>query len=75
MKAPIPDISRDLFNVTGYYRIFTGASMGIASTLPKDLLKGGRISFWPAGMRNASRQRLRRRARSEGGAVIFLSVL
>ena len=40
MKAPIPDISRDLFDLTGYCSIVTGASVGIGLSLAEALAYG-----------------------------------
>ena len=37
MKAPIPDISRDLFDLTGYCSIVTGASVGIGLSIAEAL--------------------------------------
>ena len=37
MKAPIPNIFRDLFDLTGYRSIVTGASMGIGLSLAEAL--------------------------------------
>jgi NAD(P)-dependent dehydrogenase (short-subunit alcohol dehydrogenase family) len=41
MKAPIPDISRDLFDLTGYCSIVTGASVGIGLKIAEALAYGG----------------------------------
>ena len=37
MKAPIPDISRDLFDLTEYCSIVTGASLGIGLKIAEAL--------------------------------------
>ena len=41
MKAPIPDISRDLFDLTGYCSIVTGASVGIGLSIAEALAHRG----------------------------------
>ena len=41
MKAPIPDISRDLFDLTGYCSIVTGASVGIGLSIAEALAYKG----------------------------------
>jgi short-subunit dehydrogenase len=41
MKAPIPDISRDLFDLTGYCTIVTGARMGIGLNIAEALAHRG----------------------------------
>jgi 3-oxoacyl-[acyl-carrier protein] reductase len=41
MKAPIPDISRDLFDLTGYCSIVTGASVGIGLSIAEALAYRG----------------------------------
>ncbi len=41
MKAPIPDISRDLFDLTGYCSIVTGASVGIGLKIAEALAYRG----------------------------------
>ena len=41
MKAPIPDISRDLFDLTGYCSIVTGASVGIGLNVAEALAYRG----------------------------------
>jgi NAD(P)-dependent dehydrogenase (short-subunit alcohol dehydrogenase family) len=41
MKAPIPDISKDLFNLTGYCSIVTGASAGIGLSIAEALAYRG----------------------------------
>jgi len=41
MTAPIPDISRDLFDLTGYCSVVTGASMGIGLSLAQALAHRG----------------------------------
>jgi NAD(P)-dependent dehydrogenase (short-subunit alcohol dehydrogenase family) len=41
MKAPIPDISRDLFDLTGYCSIVTGASVGIGLGIAEALAYRG----------------------------------
>ena len=41
MKAPIPDISRDLFDLTGYCSIVTGASVGIGLNIAEALAYRG----------------------------------
>jgi 3-oxoacyl-[acyl-carrier protein] reductase len=41
MKAPIPDISRDLFDLTGYCSIVTGASVGIGLSVAEALAHKG----------------------------------
>jgi short-subunit dehydrogenase len=41
MKAPIPDISRDLFDLTGYCSIVTGGSMGIGLNIAEALAHRG----------------------------------
>jgi NAD(P)-dependent dehydrogenase (short-subunit alcohol dehydrogenase family) len=41
MKAPIPDISRDLFDLTGYCSIVTGASVGIGFNIAEALAYKG----------------------------------
>lgn len=41
MKAPIPDISKDLFDLTGYCSIVTGASLGIGLSMAKALAYRG----------------------------------
>src|SRR5262249_17424061 len=40
-KAPIPDISRDLFDLTGYSSIVTGASAGIGLSIAEALAYRG----------------------------------
>ena len=41
MKAPIPDIARDLFDLTGYCSIVTGASVGIGLSIAEALAYRG----------------------------------
>ena len=41
MKAPIPDISKDLFDLTGYCSIVTGASVGIGLNIAEALAYRG----------------------------------
>ncbi|MDN5850026.1 MAG: SDR family oxidoreductase [Nitrococcus sp.] len=41
MKAPIPDISHDLFDLSGYCSIVTGASVGIGLTISEALARRG----------------------------------
>lgn len=41
MKAPIPDITRDLFDLSGYCCIVTGASAGIGLTIAESLAHRG----------------------------------
>lgn len=41
MKAPIPDLSRDLFDLTGYCSIVTGASVGIGLSIAEALAYRG----------------------------------
>ena len=41
VKAPIPDISRDLFDLTGYCSIVTGASVGIGLNIAEALAYRG----------------------------------
>ena len=41
MKAPIPDLSRDLFDLTGYCSIVTGASVGIGLSIAEALANRG----------------------------------
>jgi hypothetical protein len=41
MKAPIPDISGDLFDLTGYCSIVTGASVGIGLNIAEALAHRG----------------------------------
>jgi len=41
MKAPIPDISRDMFDLTGYCSIVTGASVGIGLNIAEALAYRG----------------------------------
>jgi NAD(P)-dependent dehydrogenase (short-subunit alcohol dehydrogenase family) len=41
MKAPVPDISQDLFDLTGYCSIVTGASMGIGLSIAEALAYRG----------------------------------
>jgi hypothetical protein len=41
MKAPIPDISKDLFDLTGYCSIVTGASAGIGLKIAEALAYRG----------------------------------
>ena len=53
MKAPIPDISKDLFDLTGYCSIVTGASVGIGLSIAEAL------AYWGSDLvlvsRNAER--------------------
>ncbi|HRI14557.1 MAG TPA: SDR family oxidoreductase [Verrucomicrobiota bacterium] len=41
MKAPIPDITKDMFDLTGYCTIVTGASMGIGLSMAEALAHRG----------------------------------
>ncbi|MGH8273428.1 MAG: SDR family NAD(P)-dependent oxidoreductase [Gammaproteobacteria bacterium] len=41
MQAPIPDITRDLFDLSGYCSIVTGASAGIGLTIAEALARRG----------------------------------
>ena len=56
MKAPIPDISRDLFDLTGYCSIVTGASMGIGLNIAEALAHRGLDLVMVS--RNAERHKL-----------------
>jgi NAD(P)-dependent dehydrogenase (short-subunit alcohol dehydrogenase family) len=41
MKAPIPDITRDLFDLSGHCSVVTGASAGIGLTIAESLARRG----------------------------------
>lgn len=41
MKAPVPDIARDLFDLAGYCSIVTGASAGIGAVMAEALARRG----------------------------------
>lgn len=41
MKAPIPDLTKDLFDLTGYCSIVTGASVGIGQSMAEALARRG----------------------------------
>ena len=69
MKAPIPDLSRDLFDLTGYCSIVTGASVGIGLSIAEALAYRGSdvvlVSRNAAHLEKAAEKvRLARRQRS-----------
>jgi NAD(P)-dependent dehydrogenase (short-subunit alcohol dehydrogenase family) len=72
MKAPIPDISRDLFDLTGYCTIVTGASVGIGLSIAEALAYRG--SDLVLVSRNAQRlEEAARKVRAIGRRVVALA--
>ncbi len=72
MKAPIPDISKDLFDLTGYCSIVTGASVGIGLKIAEALAYRG--SDLVLVSRNAERiEKAAGKARAIGRRVVALA--